>query len=178
MNMMKSGQWLSHSRPFWPPAPRAARPRPGGKPGSVRRLICAGDMHAGSHGDRPRVAPLRLVKGEASILSTWNNSQSPYSFAAPDFFAAIAPRKLVHEGRRRNLPIVCGLGGTVVQRVPGIVSETSLASGPTIKSTDVEPGEVSDLQFVPLEEGRYSVECRVVAEVTGTTATMISVVAK
>lgn len=122
--------------------------------------------------------PLRFVKGKASILRIWNNSQSRYSFAAPEFFAAIAPWKLVHKGRSQNLPIVCGLGGTVVQRVPGSISETSLTSGPMIRSIDVEPGEVSDLYFVPLKEGRYSFECTLVAEATCTTATMISVVAE
>jgi hypothetical protein len=119
--------------------------------------------------------PSRFVKGKASILRIWNNSKRPYSFTAPQFFAAIAPWKIVHRGRAQNLPFACGRDGTVVQSVPGSVSEMSLVSGPAIKSIEVDPGEVSDVYFVPLEEGEYSFECVMYGQVTCAQATTIFV---
>lgn len=123
--------------------------------------------------------PLMFVKGKPSILRIWNNSRGGYSFASPEFFGAIAPWKLVHTSRIQEVPFICGgIDGVTIQRVPGTVSEMSLLSGPEIKSIDVGPGEVSDLYFVPLEEGHYSFECAMHAEATCAKATMIFVIAE
>jgi hypothetical protein len=121
---------------------------------------------------------LRFLKDKASILRISNKSKVPYSFSAPEFFATIAPWKLVHLGASQNLPFACGVNATVIQRVPGSVSVVSLVSGPMIKSIDLDPGESSDLYFVPLKEGQYSFECTMYGEASCTSATTIFVVAQ